>query len=90
MLGSHYRGLVGDESIGGDVAEALGGGIPGHAAGLVLNLTPAGLAINGADNAVGGAINTVGNMADSDEGERDDYWGRAKGAAGDLFDWIAD
>ncbi len=89
MSGAPYRGLVGDDSVGSDLAEALGGGVFGTAAGLAVNITPAGLTANGADNVLGGVVNTLGNLVDDDD-DRDDRWGAAKESAGDLWDWISE
>lgn len=69
---------VHDQVGGGTTGMILGAG----AAGLT-NVATAPVAI--ADATAGGIVNTVGNMFDSDEGTRDDYWGDFKGAAGSAI-----
>ena len=67
------------------VHDQLGGGTLGTIGGAATaGLTNAALApVNIADATAGGVVNTIGNMFDSDDGKRDDYWGDFKGWAGD-------
>jgi len=82
MTGGMLRGMFGDESMGADVANSLGGGALGWTAGTLANLNPVTMGLNQADTVAGGIVNWAGNMIDSDEGTRDDYWGMAKNAVG--------
>jgi hypothetical protein len=82
MTGGMIRGMFGDESMGADVANALGGGALGWTAGTAMNLLPTTMMVNQADTVAGGIVNWAGNMFDSDDGVRDDYWGQAKSAVG--------
>ncbi|MFN0252486.1 MAG: hypothetical protein ACKV2T_36755, partial [Kofleriaceae bacterium] len=86
ITGGLLRGAVGDESIGGSVADMMGGGIPGWIAGTAVNMNPYVMGANIADSAAGGIINWAGNMIDDDE-VRNDYYGDAKDAA---WNYVAD
>jgi hypothetical protein len=70
---------------GNAVSDAVGGGWLGTGLGALAagatNVVEA--PVNLVDSAAGGIVNTIGNMFDSDDGERDDYWGQAK-------DWVGD
>ena len=68
---------VSDWAGGGTLGTVLGAG----AAGLT-NIVEA--PVNLVDAGIGGVVNTIGNMFDSDEGGRDDYWGQAKSWIGDT------
>ena len=66
------------------VYDQVGGGttgmVLGGAAAAATNVVTA--PVNLADAGIGGIVNEVGNLFDSDGDERQDYWGPAKGAIG--------
>jgi hypothetical protein len=91
MTGGMLRGMWGDESIGGQVSAAMGGGWPGWLAGTAtnvqVNMLP-GLAQG--LTAGRAAANWAGNMIDDDE-TRDDHVGELtrgiKDALGSFLGW---
>jgi hypothetical protein len=83
VTGEAVRGMWGDKSIGGVVADELGGGIPGWVAGseanVMANTNPLTLTLQAGDIAAGGLVNFFGNWGDENK-TKDDYWGDFKGS----------
>jgi hypothetical protein len=83
-LGAATRECAGDKSIGHTVAGVLGlDGGAGMAVSFLTDISGAGYVTNLADAAVGGIVNTVGNLDDEDE-TKQDYWQSAKDTAWDA------